>query len=116
MSKNIYRWIIHHMQRRGVQSLTFLLVAIGLGGCLLPDQKQQIAACQVEADRFFLSHRAASTDDPRSQYIIECMAAKGYDFEISPADCDGRRALATQPACYAPQNWMAWIADRLHDL
>jgi hypothetical protein len=94
-----------------------LFMAFGLGGCL-PDQvkAKDVAVCQIEADRFYQGHNDIDVNNPRSQYIIECMAAKGYDFEISPADCDGRRALATQPACYAPQNWMAWNADRLHDL
>ena len=101
-----------------------LFMAFALGGCL-PDQSKasDVAACQIEADRFYQGYtdrfyqgyNGVDVNNPRSQYIIECMAAKGYDFEISPADCDGKRALATQPACYAPQSWMAWIADRLHD-
>src|SRR5216683_1775302 len=91
-----------------------LFIAFALGGCL-PDQVKasDIAACQTEADRFYEGYNGIDVNNPRSQYIIECMAAKGYDFEISPAACDGRRSLATQPACYAPQGWMAWIADRL---
>lgn len=95
------------MRRRGVRSLTFSLAAIALGGCL-PDQSQQIAACQIEADRFFLSHQAASTDDPRSQYIIACMASKGYDFTVASDECNARYPLASQSACYTI-NWMSWI-------
>jgi hypothetical protein len=101
------------MRHRRVLSLTISLAAIALGGCLLPDQKQQIAACQVEADRFFLSHRAAGTDDPRSQYIIACMASKGYEFTIKPDECDGRQPLASQSACYTT-NWMSWILNGLN--
>lgn len=101
------------MQRRGVRSLTFFLAAIGLGGCLLPDQKQQIAACQVEADRFFLSQRATSLDDPRSQYIIACMASKGYDFTIASDECDSQYPLAIQSACYTT-NWKSWIVGGLN--
>jgi len=99
--------MIHYMQHRGILSFAFSLTAIALGGCL-PDQKQQIAACQVEADRFFLSHRAANTDDPRSQYIIACMASKGYDFTIASDECSGQYPLATQSACYTT-NWKSWI-------
>ena len=76
-----------------------LLLVFALGGCL-PDQAMDVAACQVESDRFYQTNNAADPDDPRSQYIIACMAAKGYDFTILPADCDSRHSLPTQPACY----------------
>src|ERR1043165_9496266 len=91
-----------------------LFMAVALGGCL-PDRvkAEDVAACRMEADRFYQGHNSIEVNNARSQYIIECMAAKGYDFESSPADCDGRRPLATQPACYASQSWMAWIADQL---
>ena len=62
----------------------------------MPDQGKasDVAACQIEADRFYQGYNGVDVNNPRSQYIIECMAAKGYDFEVSPADCDGRRALS----------------------
>ena len=88
-----------------------LLVAITLGGCL-PDQAKDVAACQTEADRFYKTYHAVGVDDPRGQYIIACMAAKGYDFDISPEDCDGRHPLPTQSACYAPNSWLALIIDK----
>ena len=90
-----------------------LFMAIALGGCL-PDRvkAEDVAACRMEADRFYQGHNNIEVNNPRSQYIIDCMAAKGYDFEISPADCDGTRPLAPQSACYAPQSWTAWIADQ----
>jgi hypothetical protein len=62
-----------------------LLVVITLGGCL-PDQSNDVAACRIEADRFYQARNAADVDNPKSQYIIACMAAKGYDFTISPAN------------------------------
>ena len=60
-----------------------LLLAIFLGGCL-PEQAKDVAACRIEADRFYKGYRTADVDSPRSQYIIGCMAAKGYDFNIAP--------------------------------
>ena len=93
--------------RRGV----VLLVAIVLGGCL-PDQAKDVATCQTEADRFYQSYRAVDVDDPRSHYIIACMAAKGYDFIISPADCNSQHPLASQAACYAPNSWLAVFIDQ----
>ena len=91
-------------------------MVFALGGCL-PDQvkAKDVAACRIEADRFYQGYNDIEVNNPRSQYIIECMAAKGYDFEISPADCDGKRPLVTQPACYSSHGWIARIADRLLD-
>lgn len=100
------------MQHRRV-AFIIVLVAITMGACS-PDQKQQIAACELEADRFFLSRRAANTDDPRSQFIIACMASKGYDFTVTPDECSGQRPLATQTACYTPTSWLFWITSRFH--
>ena len=93
-----------------------LFMTFALGGCLSDQGKaSDVAACQLEADRFYQGHNSIDVNNPRNQYIIECMAAKGYDFEISPADCDGRRPVVTQSACYARNSWMTWIADRLRD-
>jgi hypothetical protein len=94
-----------------------LLIAVWLGGCL-PDQTKanDLTACRIEADRFYQGYSAADAGNPRSKYIVDCMATKGYDFDVSAADCDSRRALVTQSACYAAQGWLArivsWIRDR----
>ena len=88
-----------------------LLVAMALGGCL-PDQAKDVAACQAEADHFYNGDHAVDVDNPRSQYIIGCMAAKGYDFSIAPADCSSQRPLPTQPACYTSNSWLGWIIDQ----
>jgi hypothetical protein len=89
-----------------------LLAVITLGGCL-PDQSKEIAACRLEADRFFQGYTTSDVDNPRSKYIIACMAAKGYDFDIAPADCDSRHPLPTQPTCYTPSSWLDWVIGRL---
>ena len=49
---------------------------------------------------------------PAARYIIECMAAKGYDFEIEPAACNSRYPLPTQSTCYKSNNWLAGIIDQ----
>jgi len=79
----------------------------------MPNQSKDMATCQTEVDRFYQTYRAGDVDDPRSQYIIACMAAKGYDFTILPRDCDGQRPLPTQSACYTPNSWPAWTIDQL---
>jgi hypothetical protein len=82
-----------------------------LGGCL-PDRSKDVAACQTEAERFYQTYHAVNPDDPSSQYIIGCMAAKGYDFTILPVDCNSQHPLPTQSACYAPNSWLDWIIDQ----
>ena len=88
-----------------------LLAAMTLGGCL-PDQTEDVAGCQKEADRFYQGYQDVDTENPRSRYVIECMTARGYDFDVLPADCVSSRPFPTQPACYVPRNWLARIIDR----
>jgi hypothetical protein len=88
-----------------------LLLAIGLGGCL-PDRAKDMAGCQTEVERFYPTYEAIHPDDPSSRYIIECMAAKGYDFTVMPSDCNSSRSLPTQPECYQSQNWATRMLDR----
>jgi len=85
-----------------------LLVAFAVAGCL-PDQAKDVAACRIEADRFYQGYNTVDVDNPRSQYVIACMVAKGYDFDVSPAACDSRHPLPTQPTCYTSSNWLARI-------
>ena len=82
-----------------------------VAGCS-PDQARDVAACGVEADRFYQGYNTADVNNPRGQYVIACMAEKGYDFDVSPANCDSRRSLVMQPTCYVARGWMAWITDR----
>jgi hypothetical protein len=85
--------------------------AIVLAGCS-PDRARDLAACRAEADHFYQGYQAVDVDNPRSQYIIGCMATKGYNFDILPADCDSRHPLPVQPACYTSNSWLAWIVDQ----
>ena len=88
-----------------------LLLALALAGCL-PDQGKDVAACEAESRRFFPTFRTADPDDPASRYIVECMAAKGYEFDVDQADCNSAHVLSTQGACYVPQNWLAQVYDQ----
>jgi hypothetical protein len=97
--------------KRAAVLLLALTLALGLAGCL-PDQSKDVFACESQASRFFQTYHAVDLNAPSSQYIMECMAAKGWDFTIQPADCDSHRPLPTQGACYAPQNWLAALYDR----
>jgi len=86
-------------------------MVITLGGCL-PDQAKDVAACRTEAERFYHTYEAVDPSNPSSQYIIACMAAKGYNFTISSADCDSVRPLPTQSACYEPNSWLDWGMEK----
>jgi hypothetical protein len=88
-----------------------LLAAMTLAGCL-PDRATVMAACQKEASRFYETYRAVNPDDPSSRFIIGCMAAKGYDFTIAPAECSSEHPLPPQAACYTRSSWFGWIIDQ----
>jgi hypothetical protein len=91
-----------------------LLALVSLGGCL-PENSGDLAACRTEADRFYQGYVAADVDSPRSQYIIGCMAAKGYEFTVAPEDCNSLHPLPTQSTCYTPGGWWAWINYKLRE-
>ena len=88
-----------------------LLVAMTLAGCL-PDRAKDMAACQKEASRFYKTYHAISPDDPSSRFIIGCMAAKGYDFTITSAQCSSDHPLPPQAACYESSSWLFWIVEK----
>src|SRR5258708_8867433 len=66
-----------------------------------------LAECQREADRFYQGYQTDDAANPRSKYLIECMASRGYEFDISSAQCDSRRSLPAQSTCYVSENWVA---------
>ncbi len=88
-----------------------IVLTLTLAGCL-PDRAKDMAACQSEASRFYQTYHAVSLDDPSSRFIIGCMAAKGYDFTITPAQCSSERPLPPQAACYESSSWLFWIIEK----
>lgn len=88
-----------------------VLLPMILGGCL-PDREKELAVCRTEADHFFEANIADNPDNPKSQFIIGCMATKGYDFSVVPSDCDSRYPFPTQSDCYVPNSWLDWIVDK----
>src|SRR3974377_903415 len=92
-----------------------LLGSLALAACL-PARAKDLRACQTEADQFYQTYQAIDADDPRSRYIIGCMAAKGYDLDVSPVESDGNHRLVTQSACYTPESRIARFIDqfRIH--
>lgn len=94
-----------------MRRIAIALVAIALSGCS-PDRAKDMADCQTEAGRFFQTYQAVDPSDPSSRYIIGCMATKGYDFTVTPLDCNSGRSLPTQAACYQPHGWTARMLER----
>ena len=93
---------------RGIFVVLLLMI---LGGCL-PDREKELAVCRTEADHFFEANIADDPDNPKSQFIIGCMATKGYDFSVVPSDCDSRYPFPTQAGCYVPNSWIDWMVDK----
>jgi hypothetical protein len=93
-----------------IRVFLIVLTAVILTGC---SQDEKLAACQVNADRFFPTFKPTDSDDPRSQYIIECMAANGYDLDVVPKDCDNNRPFAIQAACYRRDSWFNDLFDKI---
>jgi hypothetical protein len=99
------------MARRAALAFCGLVLALSLGGCM-GEQAKEMFVCQSQASRFFPTYHAVDINAPSSQYIIQCMATKGYDFTIVPSDCDSKHPLPVQAACYTPHNWFAGLLDR----
>jgi hypothetical protein len=98
-----------------MRRLAVLLVALPLAGCF-PDQAGDVGACEAQANRFYQTYKAVDPNDPSSKYIIECMADKGYDFVVTPSDCDSNHPLPTQAACYTPTGWLGGVYDWIRRL
>src|ERR1700742_543923 len=98
-----------------MRSEVAFLVVITLGGCS-SDAAKDMSACRIEADRFYHMYKAVDPNDPSSQFVIACMATKGYDFTPAAVACDSRYPSPTQPACYQPNSWLDWIIDQFRHI
>jgi hypothetical protein len=87
-------------------------MVIPLAGCM-PEQTKDMEACRADAERFFSMYKVVDPADPSSQFVIGCMAAKGYDFTVAATDCDGRYPLSTQATCYVPNSWARWALHKI---
>jgi hypothetical protein len=82
----------------------FAAVSI-IAGCA-PDKASNVAACQKETLRFY-------SDSTGDDFMIACMDAKGYRFDVEPTDCDSKSRMARQSSCYVPEGWLAEFLDGL---
>jgi hypothetical protein len=87
-----------------------LLMAISLTDWV-PDKTRDMEVCRIEAERFYHMYNAVDPNDPSSQYVIGCMATKGYEFAPFAKACDTRYPLPTQVTCYTPSGWLDWLVD-----
>jgi hypothetical protein len=93
-----------------MKTAIIVIMLVALTGCS-SGKAQDVAACRAEADRFYQGYRDDDAANPRGRYLVECMASKGYEFDVSPAGCDSRRALLTQQACYVSTSWIGRLID-----
>jgi hypothetical protein len=77
-----------------------LLLTLPLAGCFA-DQRQQLAACQLETMR--LNSATANA------YVVKCMEAHGYEF--SPSVCLFKKE--DDLYCYVPTSWFQRFTNRL---
>jgi hypothetical protein len=62
------------------------------------------AACEQQTLRFY-------SDSAGDNFMIACMEARGYRFDVEPIDCDSKTRMAMQPPCYTRQNWVSNFID-----
>jgi hypothetical protein len=74
-------------------------------GCS-PNKAQDTTACEMQTLRFYA---AGSGDD----FMIQCMAAKGYEFDVLPEECDNRTRMVMQSACYKRLSWTVKFGEAL---
>jgi hypothetical protein len=68
--------------KRGV---VLVLLSLPLAGCLA-DQKQQIAACKLEATRLY-PNEVPPLSDKLNTYVRTCMEAHGYEYDAVQKKC-----------------------------
>ena len=88
---------------RAIGSAALCAALLTVAGCT-PDKPTAIAMCENETMRFY---SGLGGDD----FMIACMEAKGYRFEVLPEDCDSRTRMVRQPSCYVPIGWLAAFLD-----
>jgi hypothetical protein len=90
-------------------SLLALLLALPLAGCY-SDQKQQVAACKLEAMRLYPG------DAPSfkiGDYIQTCMETHAYEINVPQSSCVVTDNYKYDPGCYAP---VSWVGRHLYNL
>jgi hypothetical protein len=89
-----------------VKSAALFAAMLAAAGCT-PSKSSELATCEKETLRFY-------SDTTGDDFMIACMDAKGYRFDVEPADCDGQSRMARQQACYVPVGWLAEFLDGLN--
>jgi hypothetical protein len=102
-----------------VKRIVAILLAFPLAGCFA-DQRQQAAACKLEALRLYPTDRPDMGHLPdenvvadRSIYIQMCTAAHGYEYYSSQSACGPRSSSSSNEYCYAPFGWVQRLIYRI---
>jgi hypothetical protein len=95
--------------KRGV---ILVLLSLPLAGCLA-DQKQQIAACKLEATRLY-PNEVPPLSDKLNTYVRTCMEAHGYEYDAVQKKCEeGYMGMGTDAYCYVPASWFGRLTYKL---
>jgi hypothetical protein len=101
-----------------MRRLTMLLLLMTLGGCF-SDQKQELARCQLEANKIYPNFFDMPPGQPIDQIRL-CMQAAGYEWVGLGGDerCDFYRIMMALPAsdtdayCFRASNSvLRWVYE-----
>ena len=87
-----------------------ILIALSQSGCFA-DQEQLVASCEFDALQNYPREHLA-TGAYIGDYILSCMKANGYDWNLIDKRCQVNTTVERNPYCYTPNNWL----DRLLNL
>jgi hypothetical protein len=90
-----------------------VLLSLPLAGCFA-DQKQQLAACKLEAIKLYPNEQqqySAKVGD----FLKACMGAHGYEYDAFQKMCGSSVGIPTPVDlyCYVPTSWVGWLVYRL---
>jgi hypothetical protein len=88
-----------------------LLLVWPLAGCF-EDQQKQVATCELAAIKTYPDEQLV-VGGHVEHYIISCMAAHGYNWDIHHKRCDVTNAMAKNPYCYVPSGKLAQLVYSL---
>jgi hypothetical protein len=89
-----------------MRSAAILLLALVSARCApKPPEPAALAVAQCEegADRGFANRPASQLIEP-NQYIVACMAARGFKRDPSSTGCQQSRDPYSDAACYRPSH------------
>lgn len=87
-----------------MKRILVILLALPTAGCL-PEQKRQLASCEIEAIKFVPTERA------RDDFIVTCMVAHGYEWRLANTKCKATSLTIFRDLhCYRPDDFVGQVS------